>query len=43
MESSDSLLVNEINSQPGWRGLQSTTSVDIAEQMAAYVISKVKR
>ncbi len=43
MESRDGLLVNEINSQPGWRGLQSTTSVDIAEQMAAYVISKVKR
>lgn len=43
MESRDGLLVNEINSQPGWKGLQSTTSIDIAEQMAAYVISKVKR
>jgi len=43
MESRDSLLVNEINSQPGWRGLQSTTSIDISEQMAAYMISKVKR
>jgi len=43
MESRDGLLVNEINSQPGWRGLQSTTSIDISEQMAAYMISKVKR
>lgn len=43
MESQEGLLVNEINSQPGWRGLQSTTSVDIAEEMASYVISKAKR
>lgn len=43
MESERGLLVNEINSQPGWRGLQSTTHIDVAEEIARYVISKAKR
>jgi len=42
MESKDGLLVGEINSQPGWRGLQSATQVDIAEEIAKYMISKAK-
>lgn len=33
-------LVNEVNSQPGWRGLQSTTRTNIAERIADFVISK---
>jgi len=42
MESKEGLLVGEINSQPGWRGLQSATQVDIAEEIAKYMISKAK-
>jgi len=42
MESETGLLVNEVNSQPGWRGLQSTTSVSIADQIAEYVLSKTR-
>ncbi len=30
MEGKDGYIVNEINSQPGWRALQTTTKVDIA-------------
>jgi RimK family alpha-L-glutamate ligase len=43
MENHDGLYVNEVNSQPGWRGLQSTTKVDIADQMAEYVLSRARR
>jgi len=40
MESDSGLLVNEVNSQPGWRGLQTTTKVNIADHIAEYVLSK---
>lgn len=43
MEGASGYIVNEINSQPGWRGLQSTTKVDIAKEIGTYVISKAKR
>jgi RimK family alpha-L-glutamate ligase len=43
MESDTGLLVNEVNSQPGWRGLQTTTEISIADQMAEYVLSKARR
>jgi glutathione synthase/RimK-type ligase-like ATP-grasp enzyme len=43
LEGRDSLLVAEINSQPGWRGLQSTTQVNIAEEIAHYVVARAKR
>ena len=42
MESDTGLLVNEVNSQPGWRGLQVTTKISIADQMAEYVLSKAR-
>ena len=42
MESKKGLLVNEVNSQPGWRGLQSTTPTSIADQIAEYVFSKAR-
>lgn len=35
--------VLEINSQPGWRGLQSATGRDIALEIAKYVIEKAKK
>ena len=41
MEGPRGYLINEINSQPGFRGLQSTTKVNIAEAIVDYVIDKV--
>lgn len=43
LESKEGLMVTEVNSQPGWRGLQSVSKIDIAGEIAAYVISKVKK
>jgi len=43
MEGERGLLVHEINSQPGFRGLQTATGVDIVGEMAEYVIEKAKR
>lgn len=43
LESNKGLIVNEVNSQPGWRGLQTTTKIDIASEIADYVISQAKR
>ncbi|HID17679.1 TPA: hypothetical protein EYP26_05235 [Candidatus Bathyarchaeota archaeon] len=43
LESNEGLMVTEVNSQPGWRGLQSISKVDIAGEIAAYVISKAKK
>lgn len=43
MESEKGLLVNEVNSQPGWRGLQRTTRVTIADQIANYVLTKARK
>jgi len=43
LESKEGLLINEINSQPGWKGLQTTTKVDIADEIAKFVIAKARR
>lgn len=43
MESERGLLVHEVNSQPGWRGLQTTTDVRIADEIAAFVIAQAKK
>jgi hypothetical protein len=33
-----------VNSQPGWKGLQSVvTDIDIATEIAKYVIEKAKK
>jgi RimK family alpha-L-glutamate ligase len=42
MENGQSLIVNEVNSQPGWKGLQSITKVDIAGKIADHVISTIR-
>ncbi len=36
-------LVIELNSQPGWRGLQSVTEANIADLIVDFVLSEVKR
>ncbi len=43
LESPQGYFITEINSQPGWRGLQSVTKVNIAKKIIGYVIEKAKR
>jgi RimK family alpha-L-glutamate ligase len=43
LESKKGPLMIEINSQPGWRGLQIVTKVNIAEEIIKYVLRKLKR
>lgn len=35
-------VITEVNSQPGWEGLQSVSKTDIAMRIASYVLSKAK-
>lgn len=42
IESQRGPVIVEINSQPGWRGLQSVTSVNIAEEIIRYVLLELK-
>jgi len=42
LESEAGPVVIELNSQPGWRGLQSVAKVNIAEEIAEFVISSIK-
>jgi RimK family alpha-L-glutamate ligase len=42
LESNNGPVIIELNSQPGWRGLQTVASVDIAEEIVKFVISETK-
>ena len=42
LESSHGPVIVELNSQPGWRGLQSVTSINIAEEIVKHVLSELK-
>ena len=42
MEGSNGPVVIEINSQPGWKGLQSVTKVNIADEIISYILSELK-
>jgi len=42
LEGSSGPLIVELNSQPGWRGLQSVTKVNIADEIVQYVLSELK-
>jgi len=35
--------VVEVNSQPGWKGLQSVTNINIADQVIEFVLSELKK
>jgi len=35
-------VIVELNSQPGWRGLQSVTIINIADEIVQYVLSQLK-
>jgi RimK family alpha-L-glutamate ligase len=43
LESPRGPLVVEVNSQPGWRGLQSVTRVNIADAIVDFVLSELKK
>ncbi len=43
LESPGGPLVVEVNSQPGWRGLQSITLVNIADEIVDFIISELKK
>ena len=42
LESSRGPLIVDVNSQPGWRGLQSVTKKCIADEIINYIISELK-
>ncbi|MEM4575871.1 MAG: RimK family alpha-L-glutamate ligase [Candidatus Nezhaarchaeales archaeon] len=43
IESPSGYLLTEVNSQPGWMGLQAVTRVNIAARIVKYLISKAKK
>jgi len=43
LESKDNALIVEVNSQPGWRGLQTITKVNIADEIVKCVLEELKR
>ncbi len=43
LESKEGYVVNEVNSQPGFRGIQMVSKVDIAGEIVKYVINESKR
>ena len=43
LESPRGPLVVEVNSQPGWRGLQSVTRVNIADEIVDFILSELKK
>ena len=43
LESEKGPVIVELNSQPGWRGLQSVTDVDIADEIVNFVLSELRR
>lgn len=42
IEGPDGPVVVELNSQPGWRGLQSVTKTNIADEIISYIFSELK-
>ena len=41
LESPNGPVVVEVNSQPGWRGLQSVTKLNIADEIVSFVLSEI--
>ncbi|MCW4015828.1 MAG: RimK family alpha-L-glutamate ligase [Candidatus Bathyarchaeota archaeon] len=42
IEGPDGPVIIEINSQPGWKGLQSVTKINIADEIINYIRSEIK-
>jgi ribosomal protein S6--L-glutamate ligase/tetrahydromethanopterin:alpha-L-glutamate ligase len=42
LETEKGPMLIELNSQPGWKGLQSVTEVNIADEIVTYILKRVK-
>ncbi|MDH5449438.1 MAG: RimK family alpha-L-glutamate ligase [Candidatus Bathyarchaeota archaeon] len=42
LEGPNGPIIVELNSQPGWRGLQSVTKINIADEIVEFVLSEIK-
>jgi RimK family alpha-L-glutamate ligase len=42
IEGPDGPVLIELNSQPGWRGLQSVTKINIADEIISYILSELR-
>ncbi|MEM2912108.1 MAG: RimK family alpha-L-glutamate ligase [Candidatus Bathyarchaeia archaeon] len=43
IESPKGPMIVEVNSQPGWKGLQSVTKINIADEIVNFVLSELKK
>ena len=43
LEGKNGCVVVEVNSQPGWKGLQSVTKFNIADKIVDFMLSEAKR
>jgi len=43
LESDDCFFVNEVNSQPGFKGLQSVSKIDIAGEIIKFILKELKK
>ena len=43
LEGPNSPMIVDVNSQPGWRGLQMVTRVNIAKEIVSFVLSELKK
>ncbi len=43
LEGPDGPRIVDVNSQPGWKGLQAVTEINIAEKVVDYVLSEIKK
>jgi len=43
LEGPDGPRICDVNSQPGWKGLQIVTKVNIGEQIVNFVLSEIKK
>lgn len=42
LEGPEGYIINEVNSQPGWRGLQMVTKINIADEIVKYILFRIK-
>jgi RimK family alpha-L-glutamate ligase len=43
LEGPNSPMIVDVNSQPGWKGLQMVTKVNVAEEIVTFILSELKR
>jgi len=43
LESPKGPLIVDVNSQPGWRGLQSVTQANVADEIISFILSELKK